>query len=141
MNGSDSVTITFEGPRAPDTMTDCLGNPIDSPATGVVTPCRNRFFVAVIRSQPDNTVWPVITLATGTIPLPMPLLGGVENMQIRYGQVFSNTNNRTYVPLNMVTDMRQVESIQIRLLMRSADEINSHHNLIALITTVMALMK
>ncbi len=129
LNGSDSITVSFEGPRAPETMSDCLGNPINSPTTGAVTRASNRFFIKDFKEPTTNKMTPTLYCdplhSNGTNPPQEPLLSGVENMQIRYGQVFSDKNELTYVPVDSIADMSQVESIQIRLLMRSADEINS----------------
>ena len=128
LNDSDSITVSFEGPRAPETMSDCLGNPINSPTTGAVTRASNRFFIDNFKDPTSGKMTPTLYCdplhSNGTDSSSEPLLSGVENMQIRYGQVLDK-NQLTYVPIISVTDISQVESIQIRLLMRSADEINS----------------
>lgn len=50
------------------------------------------------------------------------LIEGVENMQILYGEVLAN-NNIKYVDVDNVTDMNNISSIQLGLLITSQDEV------------------
>jgi len=50
------------------------------------------------------------------------LIEGVENMQIRYGELLA-TNNVKYVGSNDVTDMNNVTSVQLGLLITSQNEV------------------
>jgi type IV pilus assembly protein PilW len=112
-NGSDTLTIRFQGDG---TMQDCLGSVI---ANGNLA--RNTFNV-----DANNN----LVCDNGINPIPQPVIEGVENMQILYGEDTDHDVNRVanrYVPANFAgppapLNMNNVVSIRISLLLQTLDD-------------------
>lgn len=124
-SASDILILRFQGSgviagAADNTVIDCLGNAITANAMAY-----NRFYIqndAANNNEPtlycDNTDDGV---ANGT-----PLVPGVENMQILFGQDGSGDYSADrYLTAVNVTNMDEVVSVRVALLFRSGPEIST----------------
>ncbi len=129
---SDTISAAFQSPRKPTTtagvtdlrLPDCLGNPVGQAGAARDTLANNRFYIATNPATQRLALYCDPVHSDGTDPTPQPLLDGVENMQVRYGRKMAG-GNRAYLSANQVTNMREIDTIQVRLLMSTADQINT----------------
>ncbi|MFN0160372.1 MAG: PilW family protein [Burkholderiales bacterium] len=114
VTGSDTITVRFQGMGVPagaadGTIVDCIGQNIPF---GTIS--SNRFAIrtsgttsGLFCSTDNGTTW-------------NELISDVQNMQIMYG--VDNDNDGTanhYVRVNDVTDVNQIVSVRVWMLMRS----------------------
>ncbi len=108
---TDEVSISFQA--SPDGLIiDCLGVPLV--ATAPVTTVTNRFYIAADANGVSNLYCDA--------PAATPLVENVANMQIIYGVDTNNTGAANfYVGAASVADWSQVISVQVSLLLTSAE--------------------
>ena len=115
---SDSVTVRFKAdPDDYNPMTDCLGNKVGKNAIAT-----NRFFLEVDNNQPTLYCDPQHSAGQDPAkdPSKQPVIDGVENMQIRYCEKLSN--NIGCVTADKVFEWKNIQSVRMSLLVRSADD-------------------
>lgn len=105
-NVSDAIEISYQG------TTDCLGQAAASPVI-------NRYYVN------DTNL---MCLGNGNAT-PQPLIGGVQNMQILYGQDTDGDNiANLYVSAGNVTNWASVVSVRIALLLSTVNAVNDQQD-------------
>ncbi|HFD11293.1 MAG TPA: hypothetical protein ENJ32_02315 [Crenotrichaceae bacterium] len=80
-----------------------------------VFPLQTRLYSIQIEAGKENSLW---------VSNQGKLVDGIENMQVLYGEDGADADSTAdyYVPLNNVTDISNVVSLKINLLLRSGDD-------------------
>jgi type IV pilus assembly protein PilW len=124
-NSSDAIRVRYYGDQAigPDTVADCQGYAV-APGTLVqdtlyVAPDPNNGNEPALWCHTDNPV-----PATATHPGSLPLVAGVESLQILYGEDTDSDGiiNR-YVPWQMVSRVHKVSALKLSAVVRGSGSI------------------
>lgn len=107
--GADQITIRFQS------STDCLSNNV----AGTLPIAVNQFYIANSGGVPN-----LFCNGNGGGGTPQPLIAGVESMDILYGEDTTPKSGvaNQYVPANAVSNMADVVSVRIQLVVRSPDD-------------------
>ena len=132
VDGTDQFYVRFNGDAA-NPMTTCAGDAVNDTSVAV-----ERFYISVTNGSESipSLVCEAIVLnidkKDGDISIPpnpeiktQPLISGVENMQLLYGERSIDKLTVRYHTAADVTRWEFVESIRVALLVASPDEVNT----------------
>jgi type IV pilus assembly protein PilW len=123
LNSSDTITFRFygsdntAGTAADGTIIDCQGRPVRR--ADLLT---EVIYVALDSSNNNEPTLFCSSVVNGTgTPAPIPLIPGVESLQILYGEDTDADGvvNR-YVPMGSLTSLGNVKSIRVSFVVRTA---------------------
>lgn len=128
VDGTDELYVRFNGDDV-NVMSNCVGQSISASQVAV-----ERYYLRPAtgtESLPSlmcETTVLDINVATGSLSAPatpatviQPLISGIENMQVLYGERSLASGNNQFLPADGVNSWDMVESVRISLLAASAD--------------------
>ncbi|VVC84293.1 PilW family protein [Sideroxydans sp. CL21] len=120
--GEDTIAGTFAPTPSTNTSQDCLGNPI---ALGTLI--EDTMYVA---ADPNNknepTLWCHTSNPNAGVNSTLPMVAGVESLQILYGEDISSPLDGIidrYVPWQLVTNPDNILSVKVSIVARSPNPV------------------